>query len=119
MKQLSPFRYEVVTGEKVRITVVPHGANGMVTVSRSGQAFVAVSGSPPTFEFTVSKPVDSKHRVIIRGDFLPDDETEALYAVSLRGDQGGGEFPGETIDRPDATDLDQFDQYTYRFRVTA
>lgn len=117
MKQVSTFRYEVEKDEVVSIVATPHGCNGTVTAAEGGQAIPPFLPSPPTFKLAINRPVGKKHRVFLRVDFLPDDEPDASVVISLSGSKGGGAFQGDTLDRPDAGDPDQYDEMGFQFKV--
>lgn len=119
MRQISTFRYEVEAGEIVTIVATPHGCNGSVRASEGGHTVAMTRDSPPTFTLTVTKPLGQKHRLFIRADFLPDDEPDASMMLSLSGSGGGGAFSGDSLDRPDSTDPDQWDETGFQFKVVA
>ena len=94
MRKVTSFTYDVSSGEQITINVTPINFGG------SGPDVEAVldgddlpntgTNDAPVFEFTVSKPVGSTHRVLMEFIFFSDAPATSFYQVDISGEQDEG-----------------------------
>ena len=90
MKQKSPYRYEVVQGEKVTFRITSVGASGRVTAVQSGEILTPSGTSEnPVFEFSVTKSVRKSHRAILEFSFFGENTDDARFDIVVEGSAGG------------------------------
>ncbi|HSS18495.1 MAG TPA: hypothetical protein VLL54_00215 [Pyrinomonadaceae bacterium] len=91
MKKINKFMYNVVKTEEVTIVIsfTPASQSGSFPVLTLDGKTLNSSGSPPTYEFTVTKAVGREHLVEMDFTFMPDAPDTAQYKVTLSGSEGG------------------------------
>src|SRR2546425_9972736 len=91
MDKINKFLYTVVKGETVtiKISFTPASKSGSFPVLTLDGETLHPSGSPPVYEFTVTKDVEQEHTVIMDFTFMPDAPNDAKYNVEVSGSKGG------------------------------
>jgi hypothetical protein len=91
MNKINKFLYTVVQTEAVtiKISFTPASQSGTFDVLTLDGNTLHPSGSPPEFNFTVTKGVDQEHTVIMDFTFMPDAPNDAQYNVEVSGSKGG------------------------------
>jgi hypothetical protein len=104
MQQDESSLYTVRPGETVtlRVQAVKVGNNVGYVVEAVPQT--PVSNNPRTYRFTVAKPAGGNIHSSMSYFFPEEAPNEAEYRVFISGDQGGGEFNGPVVHKPDGID---------------
>jgi len=91
MNKINKFMYTVVKDEEVtiRISFTPASQSGSFPVLTLDGKTLNPSGSPPVYEFTVTKALGHEHLVEMDFTFMPDAPVTAQYKVALTGSKGG------------------------------
>lgn len=107
MKNNDAFSYDVSEKEVITITVTPKRFRDSlfsVRAQRDGKVFPRDSGTEnaPVFEFTVTKPVEDIHTVILEFTFIEGSPDDAFYDVVISGQSDVGCPCGFTIKKSTA-----------------
>jgi len=91
MNKINKFLYTVVKGEtvKIKVSFTPASKSGSFVVLTLDGETLQPSGSPPVYQFTVTKDVEHEHLVIMDFTFMPDAPDGAKYDVEVSGSHGG------------------------------
>jgi hypothetical protein len=94
MRKINSFTYDVRQGESISIEVTPTNFGGSavdVEAVLDGKD-LPNSGSQdaPVFRFTVSKPVNQTHRVLMEFIFFSDAPATSFYQVDISGENDEG-----------------------------
>src|SRR5438128_10015169 len=111
MRRVNDVTYDVRPGERIPIQVTPTnfgGSGSKVKATRDDQLF------PPPYEFTADNPVGESHHVMIEFSFLDDNPSNAVYVVTISGQNDVGCPCGFKIAK-----TDQVHAAGIRFRVRA
>ena len=115
MKQVSDYRYEVVTGEKITLVCTPFGIPPeVITASQDDVPIDPSPASPnPTYTFEASVPADQTHFFKIECDFVnAPDSAKTVIAIT-------GEIAGN-VTGPFSVPIlksDNIHDPTFRFKV--
>lgn len=91
MRMIDPFRYEVTSGETITLKVTPTGfGDSLFSVEAvfDGSTFSPLpnTSNAPTYRFTVTKPINRTHRVIMEFTFIAGSPDNARYDVKISGE---------------------------------
>ena len=94
MRKINSFTYNVRSDERITITVVPtnFGGSGVDVEAVLDGNDLSNSGSndEPLFEFSVSKPLNQTHRVLMEFIFFSDAPATSFYQVEISGEDDEG-----------------------------
>ena len=90
MNKISKGVYQVAPGEQVTLECTPvEVGEAFVAAAVDGDVLVSPPGPIPTFKFTASTIVGTKHIVKIECSFPGDTPATARFDIKLKGSNGG------------------------------
>jgi hypothetical protein len=94
MRKITSFTYDVSPGEQISINVTPTNFAGSApdveAVLDGVDLLNTGSNDAPVYAFTVTKPINSTHRVLIEFIFFPDAPPTSFYQVDITGENDDG-----------------------------
>jgi len=94
MEKVHDFRYRVASGEEITIRVTPTNLGDSlpsVEAERDGAKMDNQgTDSAPVYKFTVDKPVNETHLVIVEVSFQDDSNDSAVYKLAISGQNDVG-----------------------------
>ncbi len=100
MKQTDSGHYDVVTNEKITLTIEAFKVNEDLAVSLDGTTLNATSHAPAVYNFAITKTTGAQF-IDINCHFSAPDPDDAYYQFWVQGSNGGGKFNASSIRKQD------------------